>query len=96
MALQYDDRTFDERMYDLLEVTEYRRMESGEDREAAFRLRYNAYRREDFIDEHEDGQATDYLDEKPNTRTYGIFVVGELAGSIRISVVTSECPEWRW
>jgi len=92
MALNIGERTFDERMYDLLEVTEYRRMVSGEDREAAFRLRYQAYRREGFIDETHDGLSTDYLDEQPNTNIFGVYIAGELAGSIRISVVTSQCP----
>ena len=92
MAAGMQQRTFVERMHDLLDVTEYRKMNTSEDREAVFRLRYDAYRREEFIEPNEEGTSVDSMDDKPNATTYGIFIAGELAGSIRISILTEACP----
>ncbi len=92
MVLQTPQGSFGERMADLLDVTEYRRMDASEDREAAYRLRYDAYRREGYIDDDPEGMASDFVDDKPNTQTFGVFVANQLAGSIRISVLTDECP----
>ena len=92
MAMQVGERTFEERMYDLLDVTEYRRMETGEDREAAYRLRYDAYRREGYVEDDPEGKTSDFVDEKPNTLTIGVYIAGKLCSSIRVSVLTKECP----
>lgn len=86
------ERSFSERVFDLLHATEYRCMESHEDREAAYRLRYDAYRREDYIPDDPSGKSVDFLDDKPNTRTFGLFLAGRLVSSVRISVLTAECP----
>ena len=92
MSLQVGERTFEERMYDLLDVTEYRKMESVEDRYLAYRLRHDAYLRQGCIDEDPDGISTDFADEEPNTYTYGVFLAGKLSSTLRLSVLTSECP----
>ena len=91
MALLAGERTFEERVFDLLDVAEYRAMESHEDREAAFRLRHDAYLRSGYIDEDPDGISTDFLDEKPNTKTFGLFIAKKLVASVRVSVLTNEC-----
>lgn len=92
MRKQEIRRPFADRVVDLLQVTEYRRMNTHEDKEAAFRLRYDAYRREDYIPDDPTGKSVDFLDEKPNTETYGLFIAGKLVSSVRISVLTQECP----
>ena len=67
----------------LLERTEYRRCETGEDIEATFqRSRYKAYRLHGFIDESGGQTVTDELDETPNCYKFGVFIDGELASTV--------------
>lgn len=68
-------------------------MVSAEDKEAAYRLRYDAYRRENRIPEDVSRISIDFADVLPNTDTYGIFISGRLCSSIRISVLTTACPK---
>jgi len=81
-----------ERIAQLMPVVEYRNMVEPEDREAAFRLRYDAYRRENRIPENSERLSYDFLDDVANSQTFGIFVAGKLASSIRLNMVTIECP----
>jgi hypothetical protein len=77
-------------LMDILEHVEYRRVNLSELNDPVFRLRYDAYRREDFIPANQDEIATDDLDDKPNGMCYGIYIHGELASSIRLHHLTSE------
>ena len=81
-----------ERIALLMPVVEYRNMLEPEDKEAAYRLRYDAYRRENRIQENPQRLSHDFLDEVPNAQTFGVFVAGKLASSIRLNMVTSACP----
>jgi N-acyl-L-homoserine lactone synthetase len=80
------------RSTNLLEHVDYRRIETPEEREDIYRLRYRAYLREGAIMPSETGKVTDRYDELLNNFTFGIYINGELCSSIRISVLTSE---WR-
>jgi N-acyl-L-homoserine lactone synthetase len=77
---------------DTLEHIDYRRAETPEDKDQIYRLRYRAYLREGAILPSESGRVTDRYDDLANNFTFGIYIGGELASSIRISVLTSE---WR-
>ncbi len=77
-------------LMDILEHVEYRRVNLAELGDPVFRLRYDAYRREDFIPANDEEIATDDLDEKPNAMCYGIYIHGELASSIRLHHLTAE------
>lgn len=68
-------------------------MVQAEDKEAAYRLRYDAYRRENRIPADASRLSIDFADVLPNTDTYGIFVAGKLCSSIRLSILTTECPK---
>ena len=81
-----------ERIAQLMPVVEYRNMVEPEDREAAFRLRYDAYRRENRIPENPERSSYDFLDDVANAQTFGLFVAGKLASSVRLNIVTAECP----
>jgi hypothetical protein len=80
------------RSVDPLENIDYRRADTAEEKEQIYRLRYRAYLREGAILPSESGRVTDRYDDLPNNFTFGVYIDGELASSIRISVLTSE---WR-
>ncbi|MGY6708772.1 MAG: N-acyl amino acid synthase FeeM domain-containing protein [Rhizobiaceae bacterium] len=76
----------------LLERTEYRRCDSGEDYEDICRLRYKAYRAHGFVPETP-GQATsDSMDDLPNCYRYGVFIDGELVSTVRVHHISGETP----
>lgn len=75
-----------------LEHVDYRLVETSEEKEQIYRLRYRAYLREGAILPSESGKVTDRYDDLPNNYTFGIYIHGELCSSIRVSVLTSE---WR-
>lgn len=77
----------------MLERTEYRRCESGEDLEAIYRLRYAAYRLNDLVPENPDRMVTDAFDDMPNCHRFGVYVDGNLASTIRLHVVTAATPQ---
>ena len=77
---------FADRVLRLLERVEYRRAEKEEDKDAIYRLRYDAYIREGFIEPNASGRFTDPFDEAGNVWIVGMFIDGELASSIRLHV----------
>jgi hypothetical protein len=81
-----------ERSTDPLEHVDYRLAETPEEKDEIYRLRYRAYLREGAILPSESARVTDRYDDLPNSFTFGIYVQGELFGSIRIGVLTSD---WR-
>jgi len=78
--------SFPERVASLLERVDYRRADTVEEREAIFRLRYDAYLREGAIKPSHPPRYTDALDDTPNCWIFGIYLDGELASSIRLHV----------
>jgi hypothetical protein len=84
--------SFSSNMQELLEHTEYRRCESGEDLEAIYRLRYRAYKTHDFIPESSEQIVRDELDDTPNCYRFGVFIDGELASTVRIHHITRAEP----
>jgi len=83
------------RLVQLLNRVRYRSIETDEDREAVFRLRYEAYRREGIIDANIRGLFADDYDEKGNVRLFGVYIDEQLAGSVRIHIAdrsSSTCP----
>jgi hypothetical protein len=81
---------FSERVLRLLERVEYRRADIPEDKDAIFRMRYDAYLREGAIEPRASGRFSDPFDEAWNVRIIGMFIDGELASSIRIHVAANE------
>ena len=75
-----------DRIQQLLQRVDYRCAETPEDRAAIFRLRYEAYLREGAISANSTGQFSDPVDDRENTWIFGVYVDGELASSIRLSV----------
>jgi len=80
------------RVLELLDRIDYRLVESVEDREEIYRLRYRAYLREGAISPNPDNRVTDRFDEMPNSWTFGVFFDGMLVSSVRISVSSPAYP----
>lgn len=78
---------------DILDRIDYRLAETEAEKEAIYALRYRAYLHEGAIEPRADRRLKDRFDDLPNSWTFGIFVDGTLASSLRISVATSDHPE---
>lgn len=85
--------TFARNIFSLLERTEYRRCESGEDLESIYRLRYLAYRLNDLVPENPDRMVSDEFDDLPNCYRFGVYVDGHLVSTLRLHVVTAQHPQ---
>jgi hypothetical protein len=86
-------RNLTDRVLGLLERVDYRRAETAEEREAIFRLRYNAYLREGAIPPNAGERFADPLDDSSNGWIFGVYVDGELASSIRLHVASRQAPD---
>lgn len=80
------------RVSQLLDIIDFRLMESAEEREAVARLRYDSYRREGAIAPNSSGKFADPYDDKGNCWIFGLYIGDELASSVRIHVATQHSP----
>jgi hypothetical protein len=76
----------------LLDRIEYRLIETPEERDSVYLLRYKAYLHGGLILPSESRRVNDCYDDAPNAWIFGVYVDGELCSSLRIHVLTSE---WR-
>ena len=76
----------------LFDRVDYRLIETPEDRDSVYLLRYKAYLHGGLILPSESRRVTDCYDDAPNAWIFGVYVDGELCSSLRIHVLTSE---WR-
>jgi hypothetical protein len=78
---------FSDRLVRLLERIEHRVARTPAEREAVFRLRYEAYLRNGLLEPRADGQLYDEgYDDAPNAWITATFLDGELAGTARVNV----------
>ena len=77
-------------LIDILDRVEYRRVDLSDRLDPVYRLRYEAYRREDFIAMNSEEIARDDLDEVPNAMCYGIYIDGRLVSSLRLHLLDAE------
>jgi hypothetical protein len=87
-----EESSFSRSVSALLEHIEYRRCESGEDIEAIYRLRYDAYLASGMITGSSTRIVEDEFDDLPNSYRFGIFIDGELASTIRVHHVHPQMP----
>jgi hypothetical protein len=80
--------SFVERIAKLMQRVEYRRADTREDKQAIYRMRYEAYAREGFIDPHPSGMFSDPGDETENAWLIAVFIEGAMASSIRLHVAS--------
>jgi hypothetical protein len=81
-----------ERVTQLLEQVDYRRADSAQEKDAIYRLRYDAYLREGAIAPDFKKKVFDSYDELPNAWTFGVYIDGRLASSIRLHVASKDRP----
>lgn len=96
--MSHDEATksFSDRLAELAAKIEFKRADSTEAREAIFRLRYKAYLREGAIAPSAAARFADEDDEADNAYLMGLYIDGELATSLRLTVAskqgTPDCP----
>ncbi len=98
VALDQSVPSFLDKVYELLDRADFRRADSEADREAVFRLRYDAYLAEEAIAPRSERRFADDFDEMGNTWLFGVYLEDQLVSSIRVSVATKEfpdCPSYR-
>jgi hypothetical protein len=76
----------------LLDRVDCRPMETPEEKDSIYLMRYRAYLHGGMILPSESLRISDGYDDAPNAWTFGIYVDGELCSSLRLHVLTSE---WR-
>ena len=86
------DNAFSDSVSQLLDRIDCRHAESDEEREAIFRLRYQAYLRDGSILPNSSGLFSDPYDDTDNVYLFGLYLDDELASSIRIHVGSREHP----
>jgi len=74
----------------LLDRIDYRRIETAEDKDHLYAMRYRAYLQGGVMLPTASQRVSDRYDDAPNAWTFGIYVDGELCSSVRIHVLTSE------
>ena len=79
-------------LIDLLDRVEYRRVSVNDQFDPVYRLRYEAYRREESVPINSQQVVRDEFDELPNVHCFGVYMDGELVSSLRLHLLT---PEFR-
>jgi N-acyl-L-homoserine lactone synthetase len=92
-ALAFSTPSFNERVSSLLDRVDYRLALTDADREDIFRLRYEAYLREGVVVPSFARRTSDRYDDLDNSWIFGVYLDGELASSIRLTVATAAFPE---
>jgi hypothetical protein len=71
------------------------RAETTEERQAIFRLRYQAYLREGMIPANPFEKFTDGADNVENSYLFGVYIDGKLASSLRLILAPRTIPTFR-
>ena len=79
-------------LMDILDRVEYARVRMDVTDNPVYRLRYEAYRREESVPFNDAGVVVDDLDQSPNGMCFGVLIDGELVSSIRIHHVSAHHP----
>lgn len=79
-------------LMNILDRVEYARVRMDVTDNPIYRLRYEAYRREESVPFNDAGIVVDDLDTAPNVMAFGVHIDGELVSSIRIHHITAEHP----
>jgi len=74
----------------LFDRIDYRLIESPEERDSIYLMRYRAYLHGGLISPLESLRVSDPYDDAPNAWIFGVYIDGELCSSLRVHVLTSE------
>lgn len=77
-------------LVDILDRVEYRRVSPDDLNDPVYKLRYEAYRREEFVPFNVGGTVHDEFDDLPNAYCYGIYIDGRLVSSLRLHHMTRD------
>lgn len=77
-------------LLDIMDRVEYRSVLPEDQSDPVYRLRYEAYRREEFIPVNAEGIVYDEFDDLPNAYCFGVYIDGHLVSSIRFHHLTSD------
>ena len=75
----------------LSDRVDYRLMDTPEEKDCIYLMRYKAYLHGGVTAPSESHRVSDHYDDAPNAWIFGVYVDGELCSSLRLNVVTSEC-----
>ncbi len=84
---------YTDKVRDFIDIVEIRRATDSEDLDEIYRLRYEAYRRENFIRPNPGKMCIDELDDSKNHFDFGFYLNGRLLSSMRLHIVTSQEPQ---
>ena len=76
----------------LFDRVDYRLIETPEEKDSVYLMRYRAYLHGGLISPSESRRIRDVYDDAPNAWIFGIYLDGELCSALRLHVLTSE---WR-
>jgi hypothetical protein len=76
-------------LLDILDRVEYSRVRMDVTDNPIYRLRYQAYRREESVPFNDAGIVVDDLDNTPNGMSFGVHIDGQLVSSIRLHYLTA-------
>lgn len=79
-------------LIDLLDRVQYRRVSVEDQFDPVYRLRYEAYRREDFIPINSQQITRDAYDDAANCYCFGVYIDDQLVSSIRLHIATPADP----
>ena len=79
-------------LIDLLDRVQYRRVSVEEQFDPVYRLRYEAYRREEFIPVNSQQITRDAYDDAGNCYCFGVYIDDKLVSSIRLHIATPDDP----
>jgi hypothetical protein len=74
----------------LFDRVDYRLIETPEERDSVYAMRYRAYLHGGLITPSESRRIIDSYDDAPNAWIFGIYIDGELCSSLRLHVLTPE------
>jgi N-acyl-L-homoserine lactone synthetase len=74
----------------LFDRVDYRRIETPEEKDHLYQIRYKAYADEGLIPPSESQRYSDSYDDAPNAWTFGVYIDGELCSSIRLHLLTPD------
>lgn len=83
---------FADTLIDLLDRVEYRRVTVEDQFDPVYQLRYEAYRREEFIPINSQAITRDDFDDTSNCYCFGVYIEQTLVSSIRFHHVTPQNP----
>ena len=79
-------------LMDILDRVEYSRVSKDEIDNPVYRLRYEAYRREESVPFNDAGVVVDDLDDAPNCMAFGVYIDGKLVSSLRVHHLSARAP----